>query len=128
MISHTTLGTNDLGRAEKFFDELLPLLNGKKLMNTDRAIFYSFEGSSSKLAISKPFDQQPASQGNGTMVAFSASSINRVKELHTKAISLGAKNEGEPGERYDGLYYGAYFRDPDGNKFSIFCLLRTPST
>ncbi|MFA0813670.1 VOC family protein [Microbulbifer epialgicus] len=126
MISHTTLGTNDLVRAEQFFDEILPFLNGKKLMNTDRAVFYAFGGNGSKLAISQPFDGQPATQGNGTMVAFSASSIEDVKVLHSKAISLGATNEGDPGERHGGLYYGAYFRDLDGNKFAIFHLLSKP--
>lgn len=123
MISHTTLGTNNLERAENFFDAFLPFLNGKKLMNIDRAVFYSFGENSSKLAISQPFDGQPATQGNGTMVAFSVSSIQEVKTLHSKAILLGATNEGDPGERYDGLYYGAYFRDLDGNKFAIFHLL-----
>ena len=127
MISHTTLGTNDLAKAEKFFDEFLPSLNGKKLMNTDRAVFYSFGEGGSKLAISEPFNGQPATQGNGTMVAFSASSTQEVETLHSKAISLGATNEGDPGERYDGLYYGAYFRDTDGNKFAIFHLLNKPN-
>ena len=123
MISHTTLGTNDLPRSEKFYDDFLPFLNGKKLMKTDRAIFYSFGENSSKLAISLPFDGSPATQGNGTMVAFTVPSIEKVKEIHSKAISLGASNEGDPGERYDGLYYGAYIRDLDGNKISIFHLL-----
>ena len=69
------------------------------------------------------FDGSPATQGNGTMVAFTVPSIEKVKEIHSKAISLGASNEGDPGERYDGLYYGAYIRDLDGNKISIFHLL-----
>lgn len=123
MLSHTTLGTNDLERAESFFDEFLPLVGGKKYMKTDRAVFYSFGETSSKLAISKPFDGNPASNGNGTMVAFSIESVEKVNELHAKALEIGASNEGEPGPRYNGLYHGAYFRDLDGNKFAIFHLL-----
>ena len=127
MISHTTLGANDISKAEAFFDELLPFVNGQKFMKTDRAIFYSFGEGSSKLAISKPFDGNPASIGNGTMVAFSVKSNDAVTTLHKKALSLGASNEGDPGPRYGGMYFGAYFRDLDGNKFAIFHLLKNPN-
>lgn len=120
MISHTTLGTNDLASAEAFYDQLLPELNGEKLMKTDRVVFYSFKNHESKLAISKPFDGRPATVGNGTMVAFTVDSEPKVRELYAKVLSLGASSEGEPGPRLDGMYYGAYFRDLDGNKFAIF--------
>ena len=126
MISHTTLGTNDISRAERFFDEFLRELNGEKFLKTDRAVFYAFEGHESKLAISQPFNGEPATHGNGTMVAFSVDSDEQVKELHAKALSLGATNEGNPGPRYHGMYYGAYFRDADGNKFAIFHAMAAP--
>lgn len=122
MLSHTTLGTNDLARAESFFDAFLPLVGGSRHIKTDRAVFYSFGDGSSKLAISMPFNGKPATHGNGTMVAFSAHSTEEVDALHAKALALGASNEGEPGPRYNGMYYGAYFRDFDGNKFAIFYL------
>lgn len=127
MISHTTLGTNNLDRAEEFFDNLLLLLDGKQFMKTDRAVFYSFGGHESKLAISQPFNEEQATFGNGTMVAFTVESDERVKELHSKALSLGAKNEGDPGPRFNGMYFGAYFRDLDGNKFAVFHVLSTPN-
>ena len=126
MISHTTFGTNDLQRAEDFFDKLLPEMGGSKHVKTDRAIFYTFGDGSSKLAISLPFDGQAAGTGNGTMLAFTVANIEKVISVHSKALSLGAANEGDPGPRYDGLYYGAYFRDLDGNKFAVFHLLKTP--
>lgn len=126
MISHTTLGTNNIDQAIEFFDAFAPHINGVQLMRTDRAVFYSFGDRSSKLAISQTFDGKPATQGNGTMVAFSATSNQEVDKLHSLALSLGGSNEGDPGERYDGLYYGAYFRDLDGNKFAIFHLLNQP--
>ena len=127
MISHTTLGTNNLDRAEEFFDNLLLLLDGKQFMKTDRAVFYSFGDHESKLAISQPFNEEQATFGNGTMVAFTVESDERVKELHSKALSLGAKNEGDPGPRFNGMYFGAYFRDLDGNKFAVFHVLSTPN-
>lgn len=126
MISHTTLGTNDLIRAEHFYDALLAELGGRKLLRSERAVFYSFGEGKARLAISKPFNGEPASQGNGTMVALSAEDVDQVKTIHAKALELGASCEGQPGPRQDGLYFGAYFRDPDGNKFAIFHLLRDP--
>ncbi len=126
MISHTTFGTNDIDKAEAFFDELIPSLNGKKYLKTDRAVFYSFGEGAAKLAISKPYDGEHASVGNGTMLAFTVPSIEDVHRIHAIALSLGASDEGEPGPRYDGLYYGAYFRDLDANKFAVFHLLQTP--
>ena len=120
MISHTTLGTNDILRAEKFYDALLSALNGRQFLKTDRAVFYSFGDNGSKLAISQPFNGEPATNGNGTMVALAAESNEQVEALHARALSLGAANEGDPGPRYGGMYYGAYFRDLDGNKFAIF--------
>ncbi len=125
MISHTTIGTNDYTKAESFYDELLPCFGGEKIFTSDRAVFWGFGENSSKLAISKPFNGEPASFGNGTMVAFTVDTVEKVEFLYNKAISLGGTSEGEPGERYDGLYYGAYFRDLDGNKFSIYHLLAT---
>lgn len=127
MISHTTLGTNNLERAESFYDAFLRKLDGKQFLKTDRAIFYSFQGHESKLAISRPFNGEPATNGNGTMVSFSVECEDRVKEIHSHALALGAINEGDPGIRYNGMYYGAYFRDLDGNKFAIFHILAKPS-
>jgi len=126
MLSHTTLGTNDQVRAEQFYDALLPDFGGSKLMKTERGVFYAFGEGASKPALSKPFDGERATAGNGSMVAFSARAIEQVIALHAKALALGASCEGEPGPRYDGLYFGAYFRDPDGNKFAIFHRLRKP--
>ncbi|MCG8315764.1 MAG: VOC family protein [Pseudomonadales bacterium] len=123
MISHTTIGTNDPAKSEYFYSNLLPLLGGSKLLETDRAIFWQFGENSSKLAISKPFDGNTATAGNGTMVAFTVESKDKVEEVYAKALALGATSEGEPGDRYDGLYYGAYFRDYDGNKMAVFFLL-----
>ena len=62
----------------------------------------------------------PATHGNGTMVAFKLLSIEKVKEVYSKAVELGASCEGVPGERNEGAFFGAYFRDFDGNKIAVF--------
>ena len=120
MISHTILGTNDLEKAALFYSKILSKIGGTQIFKSDTVIFWELEGGGSKLALTVPFDGQPASNGNGTMVAFTISSVNEVDEIFSMALTLGASSEGAPGERNDGAYYGAYFRDLDGNKIAIF--------
>ena len=121
MIGYVTLGTNDLARAEKFYDALLAELGGKRIMSNERMRFYGFGPGKPFLAICKPFDGKPATAGNGTMVALSAESKDAVERVYKKAIALGARDEGAPGPRGDN-FYGAYFRDFDGNKFAAFIM------
>ncbi len=120
MISHTTLGTSDLTKAEAFYDEILIPIGGNKIYRSDSVIFWQFEKGGAKLAITVPFDGKPASNGNGTMVAFTVECISQVQALYTKAMKLGSQCEGEPGKRNGGAFYGAYFRDLDGNKIAIY--------
>jgi len=120
MISHTTLGTNNLEQAESFYYEILSAIGAKQIYKSDTVVYWEFAGNSSKLAITVPFDGEPATHGNGTMVALNLSSADKVDEVFSKALRLGATSEGEPGERNGGAYYGAYFRDLDGNKIAIF--------
>lgn len=120
MISHTTLGTNNLVKAESFYFDILAAIGGTQIYKSDKVIFWEFEGGGSKLALTVPFDGKPATHGNGVMVALNLNSISKVDEVFSMAIEAGATSEGEPGERNEGAYYGAYFRDLDGNKIAIF--------
>jgi len=120
MISHTTLGTNDLKISEHFYARVLSSIGGTQIYKSDKVIFWEFEGGGSKLALTAPFDGGPATNGNGTMVAFTLASTNKVDEVFSIAMKLGATSEGAPGERNEGAFYGAYFRDLDGNKIAIF--------
>jgi len=120
MISHTTLGTNNLAKAQSFYDEILSKIGGRQLFKSDKVIFWEFEGSTTKLAITVPFDGELATFGNGNMTALSLKSESKVDEVFAIALRLGATSEGEPGLRNDGAYYGAYFRDLDGNKIAVF--------
>ncbi len=121
MISHFNLGTNDLARAEQFYNELLSIFNAQQAYKAERTVLYALGEGSAKLAINKPFNGEPATVGNGSMVAFSASGPEQVKAFHSKALALGATSDGEPGERMSGHLYAAYVRDLDGNKLGIFC-------
>ena len=118
MIGYVTLGTNDLARANAFYDPLLAVLGAKRVMESDRYTVWAV-GNGPMLMITAPFDGSLASVGNGVMVALAAGSNANVDTLYQKALALGAKDEGAAGPRGDSFYAG-YFRDPDGNKLCFF--------
>jgi predicted lactoylglutathione lyase len=72
------------------------------------------------VAVCVPFDENDPNPGNGNMIALSAESKEMVDKLHAKALELGASDEGAPGQRIADMFYGGYFRDPDGNKAVFF--------
>jgi predicted lactoylglutathione lyase len=119
MIGYTTVGTNDLKRAAAFYDALLAELGAKRAMEMETFIAWATAPNTPMVAIIKPFDKQPATVGNGVMVALLASSKEQVDKIHAKALALGGKDEGAPGPRGPGFYAG-YFRDLDGNKLNAF--------
>ena len=119
MIGYVTLGTNDLERAARFYDQLLAELGAKRFMELDTFIAWSTAPGAPALSVTKPFDGRPPTVGNGVMVALAAGSREKVDALYRKAMELGATDEGKPGPRGDGFYAG-YFRDLDGNKLNAF--------
>jgi catechol 2,3-dioxygenase-like lactoylglutathione lyase family enzyme len=119
MIAYTTLGTNDFPRATAFYDRLLGALGAKRVMEMDRLILWGNAPNAPMVSVCKPFDGKAATAGNGTMVALAASSRAEVDRVHALALELGAKDEGQPGQRGPGFYIG-YFRDLDGNKLNVF--------
>jgi catechol 2,3-dioxygenase-like lactoylglutathione lyase family enzyme len=126
MISHVCVGITDFRQALDFYGPLMDLLGhvlkfsdaencwaGWKPKNTDRPLFL----------IGAPFNGEAATQGNGQMIALLAPSRKAVADCHAAAIAAGGTCEGPPGLRpqYHPNYYGAYFRDPDGNKLCVCC-------
>ena len=121
MIGYVTLGSNDLDKASAFYDALLAEIGAGRVMESDRYIAWGTGPGAPMLFIIKPFDEKPATVGNGTMVSLYMDSTDKVDSLYKKAIELGAQDEGEAGPRGDdGEFYGGYFRDPDGNKLCAF--------
>lgn len=121
MIGYITLGTNDIAKAAEFYDALLALLGGKRFMESDSFIAWSAGPEQAGVCVTKPFNGEPATVGNGVMIALMAESNDKVDEIYKKAIELGAQDEGPAGPRGDleGFYAG-YFRDLDGNKLNVF--------
>ena len=118
MIGYTTIGVNDMARAEAFYGALLGEIGGNQLFGQDRIKFYG-NGQGGMLAICEPYDEQAPAPGNGNMIAIDAGDRETVDRLYAKAIELGASDEGEPGERMP-VFYGGYVRDLDGNKICFF--------
>ncbi|MEQ8857500.1 MAG: VOC family protein [Pseudomonadales bacterium] len=119
MIGYVTIGTSDMDRATAFYDALLAEVGAKQLFGQDRIKFYGTGPGAAMLAVCIPYDQKAQHPGNGTMVAIPGGSREGVDKLYSKAIELGATDEGEPGERMP-VFYGAYVRDLDGNKLCFF--------
>lgn len=119
MISYVLLGTNDIERATAFYDALLAELGATKQFSNDRATAWGTDPTSIKLGVIKPFDGNPATVGNGSMVALTADSKETVDKVHQKALELGAEDEGAPGPRGEMQNYIGYFRDLDGNKLDV---------
>ncbi|MEM9759367.1 MAG: VOC family protein [Pseudomonadota bacterium] len=121
MIGYVTLGTNDMARGVAFYDALVAEMGGKRMMEEEGMfVAWNVEPEKPGLALTKPFDGQSATVGNGVMVALMVESKEQVDALHQKAMELGGSDEGAPGPRGEGFYAG-YFRDPDGNKLNFFC-------
>ena len=121
MIGYVTLGSNDVPRAAKFYDELLATIGAKRIMESDAFIAWATNMQSPGLSVTKPYDGNPATVGNGVMVAIVMDSPEKVQAFHAKALELGGTDEGAPGQRLDNFYAG-YFRDLDGNKLNAFCM------
>jgi catechol 2,3-dioxygenase-like lactoylglutathione lyase family enzyme len=119
MFSHVMIGTRDLARASAFYDAVLAPLGIKRIKERyEKAAAWEQPGETAKFWVGIPFNEQPASAGNGSMTAFLAPSRAAVDAAYAAAIKAGATDEGKPGPRphYTPDYYGAYVRDPDGNK------------
>jgi catechol 2,3-dioxygenase-like lactoylglutathione lyase family enzyme len=116
MLAYVTIGTNDMERAVAFYDALLAEVGARQLFGMDRIKFYGTSTSEAMLAVCIPYDEKPHERGNGQMVAIPGGSREGVDALYAKALELGASDEGPPGERIPNVFYGAYVRDPDGNK------------
>jgi catechol 2,3-dioxygenase-like lactoylglutathione lyase family enzyme len=122
MIGYVTLGTNDLAKGAAFYDALAAEMGVGRMMEFDGFIAWGAMGGAAGIALTKPFDGNPASVGNGVMVALEAKDRDQVDRLYALALAHGGVCEGPPGPRGDSGFYAGYFRDPDGNKLNAFIM------
>ncbi len=126
MFSHVTVGISDFDRALAFYGPVMEALGLRHRFSEPEvpwACWQPAEGGRPLFLITAPENGAPMTPGNGTMAAFLASDRETVRRVHALALALGGSDEGAPGLRpqYHANYYGAYFRDPDGNKLAVAC-------
>ncbi|MDN4502156.1 VOC family protein [Alteromonadaceae bacterium BrNp21-10] len=122
MIGYITVGTNNFSQAASFYDSLLSKLGASRTMEADDFIAWGKSSDTPMFSIHKPADGKVATVGNGVMIALQADNSEQVAAVYQHAITLGAKDEGQPGPRGDSGFYAAYFRDLDGNKLNAHCM------
>ena len=123
MIGYVMVGTNNLDQSIKFYDELLGVLDLERTEKDEVCAGYSQKNSNGKIEfyVTKPFNKEKATVGNGSQISFQTSSRELVDKFHDVGIKLGGAREGSGGERPEGsgVYY-SYIRDLDGNKICAF--------
>lgn len=123
MFLYITLGTNDLKRARPFYDAVMSTLGHHVTHESATEVGYGRAAPDvCRLYVTLPFDEKPATIGNGSMPAFDATSRDAVDAFHKTALAHGGTDEGAPGLRYSANFYSCYVRDPDGNKLSAVCV------
>jgi catechol 2,3-dioxygenase-like lactoylglutathione lyase family enzyme len=130
MLHHVSVGVADVERAAQFYDAVLKKLGFKRVMEVmPYGIAYGLK--MPQFWVQVPHDQQSASSGNGTHIAFNANSKAAVNAFHAAAVSSGGRDDGSPGYRpeYTPEYYGAFVRDLDGNKIeAVFLPMEAPAS
>ncbi len=129
MIGYVTLGTNDLVANAPFYDAIAQEMGVGRMMDFDTFIAWGAWGGGCGVALTKPFDGNAATVGNGVMVAIEAKDPAQVDRLHAIAMANGGSDEGAPGPRGEAdaqgnTFYAGYFRDREGNKLNAFCMAK----
>jgi len=126
MFSHIFIGVTDFPAAHAFYAPLMEALGLRQRFFEPKRSWAAWQqqaGGRPLFIIGLPFDRNPHEAGNGQMTAFMAKDRQTVDKVYQAAITAGGKDEGPPGLRphYHANYYGAYFRDLDGNKLCVVC-------
>jgi len=122
ILHHVSVGASDVERSGRFYDAVLATLGYKRFWELmPYAICYGENGYD--FWVGRPYNGQPASAGNGGHIAFTATTRKAVDRFYETALAHGGSDDGPPGLRpeYDADYYGAFVRDPDGNKLEAVC-------
>ncbi|NIB43586.1 VOC family protein [Pseudomaricurvus alkylphenolicus] len=113
-MNYFVIGTNNKEASTEFYDSLFEQTELNQVFSGERMTYWQTKEEDFAFAVAIPFDERPATHGNGTMVGFCVGSSEEVERLHQKAIELGGTCEGQPNQR--GPRFSAYVRDLDQNK------------
>lgn len=120
MIGYCTLGTDDLAASAEFYEPIAKILRHGRVLENERNVMWGSPGQGAMFGLITPYDGESATRGNGTMFGFHAETEGQVHQVYDHAKANGGSDEGPPGPRGGDQFYGAYFRDPDGNKLLVY--------
>jgi len=123
MIGYSLVGSNDLEKSAQFYDQVFAAAGvARGLSIPERMMTWGRMFQEPHFGVVRPYDGEPAAPGNGTMTALKVTGRPLVDAMHAAALAAGGRDEGAPGLRGPGPdgFYGAYFRDLDGNKLCVF--------
>jgi catechol 2,3-dioxygenase-like lactoylglutathione lyase family enzyme len=124
MIGYVTIGAKDGEASARFYDAFFGAFGHERKFSDGGWTGYGPKGSDThSVYVCPPFDGKPASFGNGMMIAFTARTQDEVQAAYKAGLAAGGSDEGAPGFRppEKQTWYGAYLRDPTGNKVCVFC-------
>jgi catechol 2,3-dioxygenase-like lactoylglutathione lyase family enzyme len=121
MLGYATIGVSDMEKAKAFYTPIVEAMGGTALFGFPRIQFFGKSMNEATFAICTPYDGEPNHPGNGNMIALRCTSRDQVDAMHALALQQGASCDGAPGERMP-TFYGAYVKDPDGNKICFHIL------
>jgi catechol 2,3-dioxygenase-like lactoylglutathione lyase family enzyme len=123
MFSHIQIGARDLPKMIAFYDRVFSILGLVRMPEENdggpAGMGWQRPGQRwPQVFVQLPFNGLPATSGNGMQISFSAQSQQQVRDAWQAALDNGGIDEGAPGLRpqYSEGYFGAYCRDPEGNK------------
>lgn len=121
MLNHVFLGTNDVEKSRQFYNATMGAIGVQPVTQIDHLTVYANEGG--VVAVGKPANGEAATPSNGATLGLKAKTYDEVNAWHAAGLANGGNDEGAPGVRENspGQMYGAYLRDPDGNKICAFC-------
>lgn len=126
MLSGVCIGTNDITVATQFYDSVLGTIGMQRVLTEPRECGYAGADGCITVFLIVPYNDQPATFGNGSQFMFYAPDAKAVRAFHAAALRCGGTDEGQPGPRnYHPDYYGTYVRDLDGNKLNVSVSLET---
>ena len=127
MFTHVLLGSSDPERSRKFYDATMGVLGHSPSAAPDGAPrhFYGAFGSGA-LGVGMPANGEPVTHANGGTIGLVARDKATVDAWYAAGLEHGGSCEGPAGPRPNapGNSYGAYLRDPDGNKLCGFCQMQ----
>jgi catechol 2,3-dioxygenase-like lactoylglutathione lyase family enzyme len=125
MIGYVTIGALDGEKSGAFYDAVFGEMGCERKFKDGGWIGYGARGQDGHevYLVSQPADGNPARAGNGIMLSFKASTKAEVAAAYKAGLAQGGSDEGAPGPRPadSTTFFGAYLRDPTGNKICVYC-------